>query len=104
MLFAIPGSACPAGRLAHAREGDFEQAWRTLVADDPLPGVHIHAVERFVGDMAASQKGWTVPTGAPTGKKVLIVGAGPATASNATIASPPARWRTHDLSLDLAPA
>jgi formate dehydrogenase (NADP+) beta subunit len=96
--------ACPAGEniqgwLAHAREGDFEQAWRTLVADNPLPGTHgracyhpcetscnredldqavsIHAVERFVGDMAV-EKGWTVPTGAPTGKKVLIVGAGPA--------------------------
>ena len=39
--------------------------------------VSIHAVERFVGDMAV-EKGWTVPTGTPTGKKVLIVGAGPA--------------------------
>ena len=95
--------ACPAGEniqawLAYAREGDFEAAWRTLVADNPLPGIHgracyhpceskcnrkdldesvsIHAVERFLGDLAV-EKGWTVPAGAPTGKKVLIVGAGP---------------------------
>ena len=37
--------ACPAGEniqawLAHAQAGDFEQAWRTLVADNPLPAVH----------------------------------------------------------------
>ncbi len=96
--------ACPAGEniqawLAHAREGAFEHAWRTLVADNPLPGIHgracyhpcetkcnraeldesvsIHAVERFLGDLAV-EKGWTVPAGTPTGKKVLIVGAGPA--------------------------
>ncbi len=96
--------ACPAGEniqgwLAQARTGDFEQAWRTLVADNPFPGVHgracyhpcetscnrkdldeavsIHAVERFLGDMAL-ERGWTVPAGPPTGRKVLIVGAGPA--------------------------
>ncbi len=96
--------ACPAGEniqawLAHAREGAFEQAWRTLVSDNPLPGIHgracyhpcetkcnradldesvsIHAVERFLGDLAV-EKGWTVPAGAATGKKVLVVGAGPA--------------------------
>ncbi len=96
--------ACPAGEniqawLAHARNGAFEEAWRTLVADNPLPGIHgracyhpcetkcnrtdldeavsIHAVERFLGDLAV-ENGWTVPAGAPTGKKVLIVGAGPA--------------------------
>lgn len=96
--------ACPAGEniqgwLAHARAGDFEAAWRTLVADNPLPGIHgracyhpcetrcnrkdldeavsIHAVERFLGDLAV-ESGWTVPAGAPTGKRVLIIGAGPA--------------------------
>jgi NADPH-dependent glutamate synthase beta subunit-like oxidoreductase len=96
--------ACPAGEnvqawLAHARDGDFEQAWRTLVADNPLPGVHgracyhpcetkcsrgdldeavsIHAVERFLGDLAVD-KGWTVAAAGPTGKRVLVVGAGPA--------------------------
>ena len=95
--------ACPAGEniqawLALVREGRFEDAWRTLVNDNPLPGIHgracyhpcesqcsrkdldesvsIHAVERFLGDLAM-EKGWTVPAGKPTGKKVLIVGAGP---------------------------
>ncbi|MCB1490048.1 MAG: FAD-dependent oxidoreductase, partial [Bauldia sp.] len=97
-------SACPAGEniqawLSLAREGNFEAAWRTLVSDNPMPAVHgracyhpcetscnrkdldeavlIHAVERFLGDLAA-EKGWTVAPGPETGKKVLIVGAGPA--------------------------
>lgn len=96
--------ACPAGEniqawLALAREGNFEAAWRKLVEDNPLPGIHgracyhpceticnrkdldepvaIHAVERFLGDMAR-QQGWTVEPGRDTGKRVLIVGAGPA--------------------------
>jgi NADPH-dependent glutamate synthase beta subunit-like oxidoreductase len=97
-------SACPAGEniqawLEHARSGDFEAAWRQLVSDNPMPAVHgracyhpcetscnrkdldeavaIHAVERFLGDLAA-EKGWTVPAGPDTGRRVLIVGAGPA--------------------------
>ena len=96
--------ACPAGEniqawLAHARDGEFEAAWRTLVQDNPLPGMHgracyhpcethcnrkdldesvaIHAVERFLGDLAV-EKGWSVEPGPDTGKRVLIVGAGPA--------------------------
>ena len=95
---------CPAGEniqawLAHAQAGEFELAWRTLVADNPLPAVHgrvcyhpcegacnrgmldetvsIHAVERFLGDRA-NALGWQFDTPpAPSGKKVLIVGAGP---------------------------
>jgi formate dehydrogenase beta subunit len=96
--------ACPAGEniqswLAHAREGDFETAWRTLVENNPMPATHgracyhpcetscnrveldeavsIHSVERFLGDLAV-EKGWKVATGKATGKRVLIVGAGPA--------------------------
>jgi NADPH-dependent glutamate synthase beta subunit-like oxidoreductase len=96
--------ACPAGEniqawLAHAQAGEFEQAWRTLVADNPLPAVHgrvcyhpcegacnrsqldqtvsIHAVERFLGDRA-NALGWQCPVTAPSsGRKVLVVGAGP---------------------------
>lgn len=96
--------ACPAGEniqawLAHARAGRYREAWQTLVADNPLPAVHgrvcyhpcetscnrqeidsavsIHAVERFLGDQAAKQ-GWQLPIMvAPSGKRVLIVGAGP---------------------------
>jgi formate dehydrogenase beta subunit len=97
-------AACPAGEdiqswLALAQAGDFEAAWRALVSDNPLPGAHgracyhpcesscnrkdldepvaIHAVERFLGDLSNAE-GWTLTPGASTGKRVLIVGAGPA--------------------------
>ena len=96
--------ACPAGEniqawLALAQAGAFKDAWEALVADNPLPGVHgrvcyhpcesacnraefdgavnVHAVERFLGDLAL-REGWPLPPGAPpSGKRVLIVGAGP---------------------------
>ena len=96
--------ACPAGEdiqgwLAHARAGRYREAWLTLVQDNPLPAIHgrvcyhpcevscnrkdidsavsIHAVERFLGDEAA-REGWRLPVeAAPSGKRVLIVGAGP---------------------------
>lgn len=96
--------ACPAGEniqgwLYHAESGDYEQAWRVLVADNPFPAimgrvcyhpcetacnraqvdeaVGINAVERFLGDLA-NERGWTPePTREPSGKRVLIVGAGP---------------------------
>ena len=96
--------ACPAGEniqawLAHVEAGRFEDAWRTIVVDNPLPAVHgrvcyhpcedscnraqldstvsIHSIERFLGDMAIEQ-GWAFdPPTASTGKRVLIVGAGP---------------------------
>jgi 2-oxoacid:acceptor oxidoreductase delta subunit (pyruvate/2-ketoisovalerate family) len=38
--------------------------------------VNIHAVERFLGDLAI-QKGWTIECKAPTGKRILVVGGGP---------------------------
>jgi len=97
--------ACPAGEniqawLALARDGHYEEAWRVLVADNPLPAVHgrvcyhpcetacnrtqvdtavsVHAVERFLGDLALSE-GWRMPAPAPpSGKRVLVVGSGPA--------------------------
>ncbi len=96
--------ACPVGEniqswLAHVEAGRYEQAWRAIVADNPLPAVHgrvcyhpcegscnraqldsavsIHAVERFLGDLALEQ-GWAFdPPQTATGKRVLIVGAGP---------------------------
>ncbi|HWV86546.1 MAG TPA: NAD(P)-binding protein [Capillimicrobium sp.] len=99
------GTACPAGEdpqawLYHAEEGDYEAAWRRIVADNPLPAVMgrvcyhpcqgacnraqldeavgINAVERFLGD-AAIAAGWTLdPPRAATGRRVVIVGAGPA--------------------------
>ncbi|MDA8057617.1 MAG: NAD(P)-binding protein [Actinomycetota bacterium] len=96
--------ACPAGEniqayLAEVEAGRHEQAWRALVADNPLPAVHgrvcyhpcesscnrteldeavsIHAVERFLGDLALEQ-GWAFERApARSGKRVLVVGAGP---------------------------
>jgi 2-oxoacid:acceptor oxidoreductase delta subunit (pyruvate/2-ketoisovalerate family) len=97
--------ACPAGEniqqwLYHAEEGGYEAAWQQIMQDNPMPAVMgracyrpcetacnraqldsavgINSVERFLGDEAIRQ-GWTVPPAAtPTGKRVLIVGAGPA--------------------------
>jgi 2-oxoacid:acceptor oxidoreductase delta subunit (pyruvate/2-ketoisovalerate family) len=97
-------NACPAGEqvqqwLYAAEDGSYEAAWRRLVEDNPFPAimgrvcyhpcesacnrgqldsaVGINSVERFLGDHAIDQ-GWRLPgPGVPTGRKVLIVGAGP---------------------------
>jgi len=97
-------AGCPAGEniqawLSHTQAGRHEQAWRQLVADNPLPAVHgrvcyhpcesvcnradldsavsIHSVERFLGDLALEQ-GWRFDAPAVrSGKRVLVVGAGP---------------------------
>jgi NADPH-dependent glutamate synthase beta subunit-like oxidoreductase len=96
-------AACPAGEdiqgwLALAQAGKYEAAWRSLVANNPFPAIHgrvcyhpcetacnrgsldsavtVHAVERFLGDLAI-EHGWTVTPAPSTGKRVLIVGAGP---------------------------
>jgi len=97
-------SACPAGEdiqgwLAHAESGDYEAAWRLLSADNPLPAimgrvcyhpcetscnraaldsaVGINSVERFLGDEAI-RRGWDFAKPAhKSGKRVLVVGAGP---------------------------
>jgi NADPH-dependent glutamate synthase beta subunit-like oxidoreductase len=98
--------ACPAGEniqqwLYHAEEGGegYERAWRQIMEDNPFPAimgrvcyhpcetscnraeldeaVGINSVERFLGDQGIEQ-GWTVETAAPpSGKRVLVVGAGP---------------------------
>jgi NADPH-dependent glutamate synthase beta subunit-like oxidoreductase len=98
-------NACPAGEnvqqwLYQAEDGSYEAAWRQIMADNPLPAtmgrvcfrpcetacnrsqldsaVGINSVERFLGDEAIKQ-GWTVQATAPrSGKRVLVVGAGPA--------------------------
>jgi len=96
--------ACPAGEniqgwLALAQAGQYRQAWDLLTADNPLPAIHgrvcyhpcegscnrsevdapvsVHAIERFLGDLAA-EANWQFPNAVPTGRKVLVVGAGPA--------------------------
>jgi hypothetical protein len=80
-------AGCPAGEniqawLAHATAGRHEQAWRQLVADNPLPAIHgrvcyhpcesvcnranldsavsIHSVERFLGDLARGRGGRSI--------------------------------------------
>ena len=96
--------ACPAGEdiqgwLYYAESGDYQRAWRALVENNPMPAVmgricyhpcetacnrgqldqavSIHAVERFLGDEAIKE-GWKFEIAAPaSGKRVLIVGAGP---------------------------
>jgi 2-oxoacid:acceptor oxidoreductase delta subunit (pyruvate/2-ketoisovalerate family) len=96
--------ACPAGEniqgwLFHAEAGEYEQAWRVLTRDNPMPAVMgrvcyhpcetacnrgeldecvgINAIERFLGDEAL-RRGWKFQKPASqSGKRVLIVGAGP---------------------------
>jgi Dihydroprymidine dehydrogenase domain II, 4Fe-4S cluster/NAD(P)-binding Rossmann-like domain len=103
-LFSPCNSACPAGEniqgyLAQVQVGEHERAWRILVADNPFAAIHgrvcyhrcetscnraqldsavsIHAVERFLGDMALEQ-GWLFdPPRVRSGKRVLVIGAGP---------------------------
>ena len=97
---------CPAGEnvqqwLYEAEEGGagYERAWRQIMEDNPFPAVMgrvcyhpcetacnratldeavgINSVERFLGDEAIA-RGWQVERLAePSGKRVLVVGAGP---------------------------
>jgi len=96
--------ACPAGEniqgwLSHAESGDYETAWRVLTDDNPMPAVMgrvcyhpcetscnraqidepvgINSVERFLGDEAI-KRGWAFePPAVESGKRILVVGAGP---------------------------
>ena len=97
-------NACPAGEdiqgwLALAQEGQYEKAWQLLLENNPFPAIHgrvcyhpcesacnraftdqevsIHAVERFLGDLAM-ERGWEPKFDKrPGGRKVMVVGAGP---------------------------
>jgi len=97
-------ATCPAGEniqgwLFHAESGDYEQAWRILTEHNPLPAimgrvcyhpcegacnrqyvdeaVGINSVERFLGDEAI-KRGWKfVKPAHQSGKRILVVGAGP---------------------------
>src|SRR5450631_2208496 len=97
-------AGCPAGEniqawLAHAEVGHHEQAWRQLTADNPMPAIHgrvcyhpcesvcnranldsavsIHSVERFLGDLAIERQWAFDPPAVRSGRRVLIIGAGP---------------------------
>ena len=97
-------AACPAGEdiqawLALAQAGEFEAAWQVLMEHNPFPAIHgrvcyhpcesscnravtdqevsIHAVERFLGDLAL-EKGWQPKFEKRSGgQKVMVIGAGP---------------------------
>ena len=114
--------ACPAGEQVQAwlyssEDGSYETAWRRIVNDNPFPAVMgrvcyhpcetacnraqldtsvgINSVERFLGDEAI-KNGWLLPDpAAPTGKRVLVVGAGPAGLS----AAYHLRRRGHDVEI-----
>jgi NADPH-dependent glutamate synthase beta subunit-like oxidoreductase len=95
--------ACPAGEnvqawLAEAQAGNYRAAWDLILRDNPLPAVEgrvcyhpcedacnrgvmdgavsVHAVERFIGDLALAEH-WSVGPTSSSGKRVLVVGAGP---------------------------
>jgi NADPH-dependent glutamate synthase beta subunit-like oxidoreductase len=97
-------NACPAGEniqqwLYYAEGGDYQAAWRQLVQDNPLPSVMgrvcyhpcetacnrahideavgINSVERFLGDEALKRHWKFDPPAKESGKRVLVVGAGP---------------------------
>lgn len=96
--------ACPAGEniqawLAHAQSGDYYEAWLELTKNNPFPAIHgrvcyhpcetacnraelnssvsIHAVERFLGDKALDENWQFKKTVEASGKRIMIIGAGP---------------------------
>lgn len=98
-------ATCPAGEniqnwLFHAESGNYEAAWRSLTENNPLPAimgrvcyhpcegacnrgqldevVGINAVERFLGDEALKQSWAFAKPAVESGKRVLVVGSGPA--------------------------
>ncbi|MCD9185030.1 MAG: NAD(P)-binding protein [Pyrinomonadaceae bacterium] len=121
-FFPPCNQACPAGEniqswLSLAQEGNYFEAWLRLTEENPMPAIHgrvcyhpcetacnrrdldssvsIHAVERFLGDLAI-EKGWqfTKPQ-SRTRKRILVIGAGP---SGLSAAYHLAR-RGHDVSI-----
>lgn len=97
-------NACPAGEniqewLRLVKAGEEEAAWRELTKANPFPAIHgrvcyhpceascnreeldgavsIHSVERYLGDLAL-EKGWQFEKPRfSSGRKVLVIGAGP---------------------------
>lgn len=96
--------ACPCGEniqgwLSLAEEKNYQGAWELLTRDNPFPSimgrvcyhpcetvcnrgqldlpVGINSVERFIGEQGLIYN-WQFTPGTDTGKKVMIIGAGPA--------------------------
>ncbi|MFT3888894.1 MAG: NAD(P)-binding protein [Arachnia sp.] len=97
-------AGCPAGEniqewLRLIKAGNAEAAWRQLVQDNPFPAIHgrvcyhpcetacnrgdldaavsIHSVERYLGDLALTNN-WQFPKPRRrSGRRVMVVGAGP---------------------------
>ncbi len=97
-------NACPAGEniqewLRLVKAGEEEAAWRELTKNNPFPAIHgrvcyhpceaacnreeldgavsIHSVERYLGDLGV-EKGWQFEKPRfSSGRKVLVIGAGP---------------------------
>jgi NADPH-dependent glutamate synthase beta subunit-like oxidoreductase len=115
-------AGCPAGEniqawLRYMDAGRHEEAWRQLVADNPLPAIHgrvcyhpcesvcnraeldsavsIHSVERFLGDLAFERRWLFDPPPVRTGRRVLVIGAGPSGLSAAYHLA----WRGHDVEI-----
>lgn len=97
-------SACPAGEniqawLSYAQAGDYFNAFQQIIEDCPFPSimgricvrpcetgcnrnhidktVSIHAVERYIGDKAIEENWQPQFKIASSGKRVLVIGAGP---------------------------
>ncbi|HRH40063.1 MAG TPA: NAD(P)-binding protein [Pyrinomonadaceae bacterium] len=103
-FFPPCNNACPAGEniqswLALAQEGKNFEAWQKLTEENPMPAIHgrvcyhpcetacnrgeldssvsIHAVERFLGDLAITEDWKFNKPRNQTHKRILVIGAGP---------------------------
>jgi NADPH-dependent glutamate synthase beta subunit-like oxidoreductase len=101
---------CPAGEniqqwLSLAQEGKFFEAWKVVMQNNPFPAVmgracyhtceqtcnrgrfdgavNINLLERSIGDLAITNNWEIEEIGTATGKKVLVIGAGPSCLSAA---------------------
>jgi NADPH-dependent glutamate synthase beta subunit-like oxidoreductase len=103
-FFPPCNNACPAGEniqawLSFAQSGDYFNAWVKLTEENPMPAIHgrvcyhpcetacnrgeldssvsIHAVERFLGDLAIAENWQFQKPRKYSNHKILVIGAGP---------------------------
>jgi NADPH-dependent glutamate synthase beta subunit-like oxidoreductase len=103
-FFPPCNNACPAGEniqawLSFAQSGDYFKAWVKLTEENPMPAIHgrvcyhpcetacnrgeldssvsIHAVERFLGDLAIAENWQFQKPRKYSNHKILVIGAGP---------------------------